>query len=42
MQLLSVALQKRYAEMHRRSGLVLSREQAIRYDPVLGVPVLPN
>ena len=42
MQLLSVALQKGNADMYRRSGLVLAREQGIRYDPGLGVPVLPD
>ena len=42
MQLLSVALQKDNANMYRRSRLVLAREQGIRYDPGLGVPVLPD
>ena len=40
MQLLSVALQKGNAEMYRKSGLVISREQGLHYDPGLPVPVL--
>lgn len=42
MRLLSGALQKGNGEIHRRSGLVLSRELGIRYDPGLGVPVVPD
>lgn len=30
--LLSVSLQKGHAEMYRRSGIVISREQRLRYD----------
>ena len=40
MQLLSVTVQRRNAEMHRRSGLVISREQGLRYDARFAVPVL--
>ena len=31
MQLLSVTVQRGNAEMYRRSGLVISREQGLRY-----------
>ena len=40
MQLLSVTVQRGNAEMYRRSGLVISREQGLRYDAGLAVPVL--
>ena len=40
MQLLSVAVQRGNAEMYRRSGLIISREQSLRYDAGLAVPVL--
>ena len=40
MQLLSVTLQRGNAEMYRRSGLVISREQRLRYDAGFAVPVL--
>ena len=40
MQLLSVTVQRGNAEMCRRSGLVISREQGLRYDAVFAVPVL--
>ena len=32
MQLLSVTVQRGNAEMYRRGGLVVSREQGLRYD----------
>ena len=32
MQLLSVTVQRGNAEMYRRSGLVISQEQRLRYD----------
>ena len=40
MQLLSVTVQRRNAEMYRRSGLVISREHGLRYDAGFAVPVL--
>ena len=40
MQLLSVTVPRGSAEMYRRSGLVISREQGLRYDAGLAVPVL--
>ena len=40
MQLLSVTVQRGDAEMHRRRGLVISREQGLRYDAGFAVPVL--
>ena len=40
MQLLSVTEQRGNAEMYRRSGLIISREQSMRYDAALAVPVL--
>ena len=39
-QLLSVTVQRGNAEMYRRSGLVISREQGLRYDAGFAVPVL--
>ena len=33
-------VQRGNAEMYRRSGLVISREQGLRYDPGFAVPVL--
>ena len=40
MQLLSVTVQRGNAEIFRRSGLVISREQGLRYDAGFAVPVL--
>ena len=40
MQLLSVTVQRGNAEMYRRSGLVISREQGLRCDAGFAVPVL--
>ena len=40
MQLLSVTVQRGNAEMYRRSGLVISREQGLRYDAGFAVPML--
>ena len=42
MQLLSVTVQRGNAEMHHGhwSGLVISREQGLRYDAGFAVPVL--
>ena len=40
MQLLSVTVQRGKAEMYRRSGLIISREQVLRYDAGFAVPVL--
>ena len=40
MQLLSVPVQRGNAEMYRRSGLVVSREQGLCYDAGFAVPVL--
>ena len=40
MQLLSVTLQWGNAEMYRRSGLIISREQGLRYDASFAVPAL--
>ena len=40
MQLLSVTVQRGNAEMYRRSGLVISREQDLRYDAGFAMPVL--
>ena len=42
MQLLSVAVQKVNAEMYRKSGIVISRDQGRHYDAGLDVPVLPT
>ena len=39
-QLLSLTVQRGNAEMYHRSGLVISREQGLRYDAGLAVPVL--
>ena len=39
MQLLSVTVQRGNAEMYRRSGLVISREQGLRYDAAFAVPL---
>ena len=39
-QLLSVTVQRGIAEMYRRSGLVISREQGLRYDAGFAEPVL--
>ena len=40
LQLLSVTVQRGNAEMHGRSGLVISREQGLRYDARFALPVL--
>ena len=40
MQLLSVTVQRGNAEMYRRSGLVISREQGLRYNAAFAVPLL--
>ena len=40
MQLLSVTVQRGNAEMYRRSGLIISREQGFRYDAGFAVPVM--
>ena len=40
MQLLLVTVQRGNAEMYRRSGLVISREQGLRYDAGFAVTVL--
>ena len=42
MKLLSVTVQRGNAEMYvdRRSGLIISREQGLRYDAGFAVPVL--
>ena len=40
MHLLSVAVQRGDAEMHRQSGLVISRQLGLRYDAGFAVPVL--
>ena len=40
MQLLSVTVQQENAEMYRRSGLIISREQGLRCDAAFAVPVL--
>ena len=40
MQLLSVTVHRGSAEMYRRSGLVISREQGLHYDAGFAVPVL--
>ena len=39
-QMLSVQVQRGNAEMYHRSGLVISREQGLRYDAGFAVPVL--
>ena len=39
MQLLSVTVQRGNAEMYRRSGLIISRQQGLRYDAGIAVPV---
>ena len=40
MQLLLVPVQRGNAEMYRRSGLIISREQGLRFDADFAVPVL--
>ena len=40
MQQLLVTVQRGKAEMYRRSGLIISREQGLRYDAGFAVPVL--
>ena len=40
MQLLSVKVQRGNAEMYRRSGLIISREQGLHYDAGFAVPLL--
>ena len=40
MQLLLVTVQRGNAEMYRRSGLIISREQGLRFDADFAVPVL--
>ena len=40
LQLLSVTVQRGNAEMYRRRGLVISRQQGLRYDAGFAVPVL--
>ena len=40
MRLLSVTVQRGIAEMYRRSGLVISREQGLPYDVGFAAPVL--
>ena len=40
MQLLSVTVQRGNAEMCRRSWLILSREEGLRYNAGFAVPVL--
>ena len=40
MQLLSVSVQRGYAEMYRRSGLIISREQGLCYDAGYALPVM--
>ena len=40
MQLLSVSVQRGNAEMYRRSGLIISREQGLCYDAGYAVPVM--
>ena len=40
MQLLSVTVQRGNAEMYRQSGLIISREQGLRYDAGFAVPLL--
>ena len=40
MQLLSVTVQRSNAEMYCRCGLVISREQGLRYHAGFAVPVL--
>lgn len=40
--LLSVSLQKGSAEMFRKSGLVVSREQGVSYEMGMNVPVLAD
>ena len=40
MKLLSGTVQRENAEMYRRSGLVISREQGLPYDGGFAVPVL--
>ena len=39
-QILSVTLQKGNAEMYRRFGVVIAREEGVRFDPGYEVPVL--
>ena len=40
MQLLSETVQRANAEMYCHSGLIISREQGVRYDAGVAVPVL--
>ena len=40
MQLLSATVRRGNADMYRRSGLIISREQGLRYDAGCAVPVL--
>ena len=40
MQLLSLTVQRGNANMYRRSGLIISQEQGLRYDAGFAVPVL--
>ena len=39
MQLLSVTMQRGISEMYRRSGMIILREQGLRYDAGFAVPV---
>ena len=40
MPLLSVTVQRGNAEMYRRCGLIISREQGLHYDAGFAVPVM--
>ena len=40
MQLLSVTVKRRNAEMYRQSVVIISQEQGLRYDAGFAVPVL--
>ena len=40
--ILVCTVQRGNAEMYRRSGLVISREQGLRYDAGFAVPVLTS
>ena len=42
LQVMSVALQKGNADMYRRFGVVISREEGVRYDPGYDIPVLQS
>ena len=42
LQVMSVALQKGNADMYRRFGVVLSREEGVRYDPGYDIAVLQS